>query len=92
MAEAQVHLTRSTQRKVRRGVVVSDKMDKTIVVKVERLVRHPLVKKIMKRSKKYHVHDADNTCKIGDMVEIVECRPMSRTKTWRLLNAAGRVG
>lgn len=72
-------------RKVRQGIVVSNKMDKSIVVKVERTVRHPLYQKVMRRSKNYMAHDEENTTNIGDMVRIVECRPMSRNKRWRLV-------
>ncbi len=73
-------------RKIRQGLVVSDKMDRSIVVKVERIVRHPLYKKVMKRSKKYIAHDEGNTCTVGDLVRITECRPLSRHKRWRLLD------
>lgn len=69
-----------------RGVVVSDKMDKTIVVKVDRLVRHPLYQKTYRRSKKFKVHDGKNLAKIGDLVEIESCRPLSKEKRFRLLN------
>ena len=73
------------QRARRQGVVVSDKMDKTIVVKVERQFAHPLYKRTVKRSKKFMAHDERNQAKIGDRVEIIESRPMSRNKTWRLV-------
>ncbi len=73
-------------RKVRQGLVVSDKMDKTVVVLVERVTSHPLYKKRIKRSKKYHAHDAENTCREGDVVEIMETRPLSKTKRWRVTN------
>lgn len=66
------------------GRVVSDKMDKTVTVLVERSVKHPLYGKIVRRSNKFHAHDESNECKEGDMVTIVESRPMSRTKTWRV--------
>ena len=72
-------------RKNRVGVVVSDKMDKTIVVAIESKYRHPLYKKILKKIKRFKVHDSDNQCKIGDMVRISETRPLSKTKRWRLL-------
>jgi len=72
-------------KKARTGIVVSDKMDKSIVVKVERIVKHPLYKKTIRRSKKYMAHDEKNTCKIGDTVQIIECKPLSSRKTWRLL-------
>ncbi|WP_215842739.1 30S ribosomal protein S17 [Acidithiobacillus montserratensis] len=68
------------------GTVVSDRMDKTIVVLVERRIQHPLYKKYIRRSKKFHAHDADNACHIGDTVKIEECRPLSKTKSWRLVN------
>ncbi|MCD6267675.1 MAG: 30S ribosomal protein S17 [Thermotogaceae bacterium] len=67
------------------GVVVSDKMDKTVVVAVERLVQHPRYKKYIRRTKKYHVHDERNECRVGDVVEIEETRPLSKTKRWRVI-------
>jgi len=72
-------------RKTRIGRVVSDKMDKTIVVAVEDNVRHPLYKKIMKRTTKFKAHDENNECKVGDRVEIMETRPLSKEKRWRLV-------
>jgi small subunit ribosomal protein S17 len=66
------------------GQVVSTKMDKTIVVEVTRRVSHPLYKRIVTRRKKFHAHDADNACQVGDFVRIAECRPLSRTKRWQL--------
>ena len=69
-------------KRILQGVVVSDKQDKTIVVKVERRVRHPLYQKFIKRSKKYSAHDAANVCKIGDKVRIRECAPISKNKSW----------
>ena len=72
------------RRKVVQGVVVSDKMDKTIVVLVEDRVKHPLYGKIITRSAKYHAHVEDGIAAQGDLVEIEECRPISRTKTWRV--------
>ena len=71
-------------RKIRVGEVVSDKMDKTIVVKIEDSVKHPLYKKIIKRSIKLKAHDEANECTIGDRVEIMETRPLSKDKRWRL--------
>ncbi len=68
------------------GRVVSDKMDKTITVLVERRVKHPVYGKVMVKSKKYHVHDAENVCKTGDVVQIEEGRPLSKTKSWVLAN------
>jgi small subunit ribosomal protein S17 len=70
--------------KLQSGVVVSDNMDKSIVVKVERKVKHPIYKKTIKRSKKFVTHDENNECKIGDLVEIAECRPLSKRKRFRL--------
>jgi small subunit ribosomal protein S17 len=70
------------QQKVRNGVVVSDKMDKTVVVLVERLVQHTRYKKYVKQRKKYKAHDPENRCKTGDVVTIVETRPLSREKRW----------
>jgi small subunit ribosomal protein S17 len=71
-------------RKTRVGVVVSDKMDKTVVVEVKRLVSHPLYKKIIRRRKKFKAHDPENSCGIGDKVLIEETRPLSRDKRWRV--------
>jgi small subunit ribosomal protein S17 len=68
------------------GTVVSDKADKTVVVKVERKVKHPLYGKIIRRSKKYHAHDEGNEFKPGDTVRIEETRPISKTKTWKVLD------
>ena len=75
-------------RRVLQGVVVSDKMDKTIVVKVERRLMHPLYKKFIRRSKKYAAHDENNACKVGDMVSIRECRPISKSKRWEVVSDA----
>ena len=72
-------------RKARRGYVISDKMDKTIVVEVEDRVKHPLYGKVMRRSSKVHVHDEANSAGIGDLVLINETRPVSATKRWRLV-------
>lgn len=66
------------------GKVVSDKMQKTVTVLIERRVKHPLYGKIIKRSAKYHAHDEDNSAQSGDTVEIQECRPLSRSKAWRV--------
>ena len=77
-------------RKTRVGTVVSDKMDKTIVVAIKDNVRHPLYKKIVKRTIKLKAHDETNTCKIGDKVEIMETRPLSKDKRWRLVNVIER--
>ena len=77
-------------RKTRVGMVVSDKMDKTIVVAIKDNVRHPLYKKIIKRTIKLKAHDEENTCNIGDTVEIMETRPLSKDKRWRLVNVIER--
>jgi small subunit ribosomal protein S17 len=75
---------RVNRRKVRRGRVVSDRMDKTVVVSIERLIEHPLYGKRMKRTTRFHAHDEQNDCREGDLVEIVETRPLSKTKRWRV--------
>ncbi|MBP9150674.1 MAG: 30S ribosomal protein S17 [Flavobacteriales bacterium] len=72
-------------RKERIGVVVSDKMDKTITVSVERKVKHPMYGKFVKMTKKFHAHDEKNDCGIGDTVRIMETRPLSKSKNWRLV-------
>jgi len=72
------------RRQERRGVVVSDAMDKTNVVKVDTIKAHPRYKKIVRRSTKFHAHDASNEAKVGDIVRIIETRPLSATKRWRL--------
>ncbi len=72
------------RRKIRRGTVVSDKMDKTVVVRVERLTRHPQYNRVMKRAKKFKAHDELNQCSVGDIVEIIETRPLSKDKRWRV--------
>ncbi len=74
-------------KRVRQGVVVSDNMDKTIVVNVERKFKHKLYKKYIRRTKKYHAHDEDNSCKTGDKVTIRECRPLSKLKRWEVIGA-----
>ena len=76
---------RTTSRKVRVGKVISDKMDKTIVVAVEDRVAHPLYKKITKRTYKLKAHDENNECGIGDTVRVMETRPLSKDKRWRLV-------
>lgn len=76
---------RTTRRKVRIGKVTSAKMDKTITVAVEKKIMHPLYKKFYKNTTKFHAHDANNECGIGDKVRIMETRPMSKTKRWRLV-------
>ena len=76
-------------KRVLQGVVVSDKVDKTIVVKVERRFTHPVLKKTVRRTKNYHAHDETNVAKVGQVVQIQESRPFSKTKTWMLVDKAG---
>ncbi len=78
------------QRKVKIGVVASDKMDKSITVTIERRIPHTLYKKYYKRSKKTMVHDPENSASMGDTVRIMECRPISRRKSWRLVEVVER--
>uniref|UniRef100_A0A7C1JN25 Small ribosomal subunit protein uS17 n=1 Tax=Ammonifex degensii TaxID=42838 RepID=A0A7C1JN25_9THEO len=78
------------RRKVRVGRVVSDKMDKTVVVAVETLVRHPLYQRTVRRTKKVKAHDAENACRVGDKVRIMECRPLSKEKRWRVVEIIER--
>ncbi len=73
------------------GTVVSDKMDKTVTVLIERKIKHPLLGKIMRVSKKYHAHDETNECNQGDVVIIEECRPLSKTKSWRVAQLVTKV-
>ena len=73
-------------KRILTGTVVSDKGDKTVVVKVERKVKHPLYGKIIRRSKKYHAHDQDNAFRLGEQVRIEECKPISKLKTWKVLD------
>ena len=89
MSEATEATKATTEQKVLRtkiGRVVSDKMDKSITVLVERRVKHPLYGKYMRKSTKLHAHDENNECGIGDTVSIAECRPISKTKTWKLVS------
>jgi len=79
------------RRKILQGTVVSNKMDKTIVVRVSRRIKHPLYEKYIVRSKKFMVHDAHNVCRIRDEVSIIESRPLSRRKRWRLLEVVKQV-
>ena len=78
------------RRKLRIGVVSSDKMDKTVVVTISNLVRHPMYGRILKRSKKLKAHDEVNDAHIGDTVEIMECRPLSKDKCWRVIRVVER--
>ena len=83
MAEVETTTARNS-RKVREGLVVSDKMDKTIVVEVEDRVKHPKYGKVLRRTKKYKAHDEANACGVGDRVLLMETRPLSATKRWRV--------
>ena len=78
-------------RKTRTGVVSSNKMDKTITVRVERKIKHPLYGKFLKKTTSFHAHDEKNECSIGDIVKIMETRPMSKTKRWRLVEIVEKV-
>jgi len=78
-------------RKTRVGIVSSNKMDKTITVKVERKIKHPLYGKFLKKTTSFHAHDEKNECSIGDTVKIMESRPMSKTKRWRLVEVVEKV-
>jgi small subunit ribosomal protein S17 len=77
------------QKTTKVGVVIGDKMKKTVTVQVERQVRHPLYKKIIRRKKQYLVHDESEKCKVGDMVKIVQTRPISKLKRWRIQEIVG---
>ena len=87
MTEAQVKVVRSLS-----GRVVSDKMDKTVTVLVERKVKHPLIGKVISKSKKFHAHDETNECKEGDLVTITEGRPLSKHKTWVVKEVTRKAG
>ena len=88
MSEAQENKVR--RRKTRSGLVVSDKMDKTIVVQIDRMVMHPIYKKFVKQRVKYKVHDETNEARVGDTVLIEECRPLSKQKRWRMKSVTTR--
>ena len=78
------------RRRVVSGVVTSDRMDKGISVRVERIFKHPKYKKYIRRHSTYHAHDEKNDCQVGDTVELMECRPMSKLKRWRLVKVVNR--
>ena len=84
MSDASENTGARGYRKVREGVVVSDKMDKTVVVEVEDRMKHPKYAKVIRRTKRYKAHDGDNACGVGDRVRLMETRPMSATKRWRV--------
>ena len=79
------------KRKIRVGRVVSNKMDKTVIVAVERLVQHPRYKKYIRRTSRIYAHDSTNACKMGDMVRVIETRPLSKLKRWRVLSVLKQV-
>lgn len=85
MTETQAKVVRSLS-----GRVVSDKMNKTVTVLVERKVKHPLIGKVVSKSKKFHAHDENNECKEGDLVTITECRPLSKSKSWVVSKVASK--
>ena len=82
--------TERNRRKLRVGKVVSDRMDKTVVVSIERLVKHPTVGRYVRRRKKFKVHDEKNECRIGDVIRFAETRPMSKDKRWRFMGFVDR--
>ena len=84
MSDASENTGARGYRKIREGVVVSDKMDKTVVVEVEDRIKHPRYAKIIRRTKRYKAHDGENACGVGDRVRLMETRPMSATKRWRV--------
>jgi small subunit ribosomal protein S17 len=90
MAEQQQQATKRNARKTRVGLVVSDKMDKTVVVQIERRMAHPVYGKMMTRTKKLKAHDEENSAKTGDTVRIMETRPLSKDKRWRLVEIVER--
>jgi small subunit ribosomal protein S17 len=90
MAETTAAAPERASRKVRQGVVVSDRMQKTIVVSPETTVEHPLYKKRVRRTTRIKAHDEEDTCRVGDRVEVMETRPMSRDKRWRLVRVVER--
>ena len=79
-------------KRILQGTVVSDKTNKTVVVKVERRFTHPLYKKVVRRSKRYQAHDENNSCKVGDQVQIQECPPISKLKRWTILTSESKAG
>ena len=76
--------------RIQSGTVVSDKMDKSAVVLIERKVKHPIYGTFVKKSTKLHIHDENNECTVGDTVQIAECRPVSKTKSWKLVKVVGK--
>jgi len=86
----EVAKTEDTKLRTVQGRVTSNKMDKTVTIIIERLVKHALYGKYIRRSTKLHAHDADNACKEGDIVRVTECRPLSKTKNWRVVEIVAR--
>lgn len=82
--------TERTKKRTRVGTVVSDKMQKTVVVQIERLVKHPVYKRYVRRRKRFKVHDEENQCRIGDVITFMETRPMSKDKRWRFVEFVER--
>jgi len=83
-------MMRETRRKVREGLVVSDRMDKTVVVRIDSRVQHPLYKRVIRHTERFKAHDENNECKSGDRVRIMETRPLSADKTWRVIKIVER--
>lgn len=92
MAEAEAVQAKATNPRTVSGVVVSNAMQKSITVRIERRVKHPVYGKYVRKSRKIHAHDEENTCNVGDVVTVVECRPLSKTKTWILKSVDERAG
>jgi small subunit ribosomal protein S17 len=90
MTNSQVATESRGERKLRQGVVVSDKMDKTVVVEIQRRTTHPLYRKTITRSEKLHVHDEINDVRVGDRVQVAETRPLSKKKRWRVVEVLER--
>jgi len=90
LAMNEVAATEDTKLRTVQGRVTSNKMDKTVTIIIERLVKHALYGKYIRRSTKLHAHDADNACKEGDIVRVTECRPLSKTKNWRVVEIVAR--
>jgi small subunit ribosomal protein S17 len=90
LAMNEVATTEDTKLRTVQGRVTSNKMDKTVTIIIERLVKHALYGKYIRRSTKLHAHDADNACKEGDIVRVTECRPLSKTKNWRVVEIVAR--
>ena len=83
-------MNRQRTRRTWEGTVVSDNMDKTVVVEVQRLVAHPLYGKVLRKTRKFKAHDENNQCRVGDRVRMAECRPLSKEKTWRIVQILSR--